>query len=134
MAELYEKLARCTEAVFTLIVLDEPESRISRLEESESRTKRLKDLLPKAEQAWGELSAYFNAHALYFPEPLLSRIRQAGHHMEKVIDDVHKMVDSGLDQVQLEDKTIIEKARLDAKELLLEIRSRFYKLMLGDER
>jgi hypothetical protein len=133
-AELYVKLARCTEAVFMLIVLDEPESRISRLQESESRAKRLKNLLPKAEQAWGELSAYFNAHALYFPEPLLSRIRQAGHHMEKVIDDVHEMVDSGLDQVEPKVKNMIDEARLETKELLLEIRSRFYKLMLGDER
>jgi len=132
-AELYEKLVRCTLAVFPLIVLDEPESRISRLQDSESRAKRLKDLLPRAEQAWIELSVYYNAHALYFPEPLLSRIRHAGHHMEKLIDDVHKMLDSGFDQVELNDRIMIDEARLEAKELLLEIRNRFYKLMLGDE-
>jgi hypothetical protein len=132
-AEIYEKLASSTEAVFTLIVLDEPESRISRLLKSETRTKRLRDLLPNAEQAWGELSAYHNRHGLYFPEPLLSRTKQAGYHMEKVIDDVHKMLDQGLDQIEPKDKIILDKARLEAVELLVEIRTMFYTLMLGNE-
>jgi hypothetical protein len=46
----------------------------------------------------------------------------------------HKIIDTGLDQVELNDKIMIDKAGLEAKELLLEIRDRFYKLMLGDER
>jgi hypothetical protein len=111
-AELYEKLANCTSAVFMLVVVEEPDSRISHLLESESRAKRLKDLLPAAEQAWGELSTYYNAHSLYFSDSLLTSIRRAGHHMEKVIDDVHKLIELGTDQVKQEDKIIIDKARL----------------------
>jgi hypothetical protein len=35
--------------------------------------------------------------------------------MENVIDDVYKMVNLGLDQVELDDKTTLDKARLEAK-------------------
>src|SRR5258708_39997454 len=48
-AELYKKLVCCTSAVFMLLVFDDPEDTRSRLLDSETRTKRLKDLLPKAE-------------------------------------------------------------------------------------
>ncbi len=51
--------------------------------------------------------------------------------MEKVIDDVHNLVDAGLDQVEPQDKLMIDTARAEAMELLLELRNRFYKLMLG---